>query len=146
MKGDFRDEARRFEDIDKAVLAKIRSQTMTKHTPIWTLWNGYGPHPDDGLMRCVRIGPEKGGGLRSSFNSADIEGTKDDMEHCVLAYNATYAAGINPEAVGDMRKALDHCRNVIAEHLRKPGNDLNGFMRGALGAAKSALAKASQDA
>ncbi|KKK70270.1 hypothetical protein LCGC14_2925660, partial [marine sediment metagenome] len=33
MKGDFRDEAHRFEDIDKAVLAKIKRQAMTKDTP-----------------------------------------------------------------------------------------------------------------
>ena len=63
-----------------------------------------------------------------------------DYERARKCVNA--CAGINPEAVEDMRKALDHCRNVIAEHLRKPGNDLNGFMHGALEVADAALAKA----
>ena len=38
-------------------------------------------------------------------------------------------------------KSLDHCRNVLAEHKRSPGSDLDGFMLGALKLAKEALAR-----
>ena len=38
-----------------------------------------------------------------------------------------------------LRGALEHCENVIKEHLRDPGQDLDGFMRGAHDAAMKAL-------
>jgi hypothetical protein len=111
---------------------------MTKLEP-WTCWDGYGPHPTDGLMRCMRIGPRGKGGLYTEPESADIAGTKDDMEHCVLAYNATYAAGINPEAVKDLVKLLE-------EAVKEGGGGMENqgwFMSiGWMARARAALAKA----
>lgn len=42
-------------------------------------------------------------------------------------------------------EALEHCVNVLAEHDRKPGDDLDGFMLGALDKARTAIAKAKGD-
>ncbi len=45
---------------------------------------------------------------------------------------------INAELVG----GLNHCVNVLAEYERKPGDDLRGFMLGALDVARAAIKKA----
>ena len=36
-------------------------------------------------------------------------------------------------------KSLEHCENVLAEHARSPGPDLDAFMLGAMKLAKEAL-------
>ncbi len=48
---------------------------------------------------------------------------------------------INAELVG----GLNHCVNVLAEYERKPGDDLRGFMLGALDVARAVLDKAHKE-
>ena len=107
MKGDFRDEAHRFEDIDKAVLAKIKRQAMTKDTPERWVYQfhkeplGGGEHTE-----VFTFGPEdecESGRVEVRDDYADPCEARADAEtlvrRIVAAYNATYAAGINPDAV-----------------------------------------------
>ncbi len=62
--------------------------------------------------------------------------------HIKLAYlrgqHGMAALRADLEAVA---KSLDHCRNVLAEHDRSPGPDLDAFMFGALKLAREALAR-----
>lgn len=47
--------------------------------------------------------------------------------------------------IPELRDALDHCRNVIHEHLARPGIELEGFFRGAEEVAIAVLAKVGEE-
>lgn len=60
----------------------------------WGCFNGYGPLPQDGLMRCARIGGvdgERQDVLRSGPGCADISGRREDFELICRLRNAAEA-------------------------------------------------------
>lgn len=74
----------------------------------WVLYNGYGPLKD-GLMHCLRIGPDFGqdGGISTDPDSADLKGTRADFERLVACVNALAGVGDPTAFIRDVRELVD---------------------------------------
>lgn len=93
MKGDWMDEARRFEDADKAIMASLEREN--------NYWKRVGGHPSVGYQDTPRVYVCEYENCRTVGFKADDDGTMDQCQQCE-AYTCAEHRTMNKACNGEV--------------------------------------------